>query len=313
MPLRRLVGGLCSGKLTMGASSVLIELKRLPAFCLSMIFSENRFPLFGIMLYDARFAQCAAMSLLDFILLAAAGFLSGVLNALAGGGTFFTFAALLAVGLPPITANASSAVALAIGSAASAAAYRRELARYGRAIVGLALASGAGALIGALILIALDNVTFRAMIPWLLLFATIVFALGPRIAQAVGMEAEDMSQLPRRLAGIAIQVVTAIYGGFFGAGMGFLMLASLGLTEGTDYHRINAVKVILAVVIQSVAIVVFIRGGVIHWPAALTVMVAAIAGGYLGVGAARKVPSRIMRGFVIASGAALTAYYFVSG
>jgi uncharacterized membrane protein YfcA len=95
--------------------------------------------------------------------------------------------------------------------------------------------------------------------------------------------------------------------------MGFLMLASLGLTEGSDYHRINAIKQILAVVIQAVAIVVFIGGRVIAWGPALVVMVAAVVGGYLGVGIARKAPSGAMRGFVIASGAVLTAYYFVAG
>ena len=111
---------------------------------------------------------------------------------------------------------------------------------------------------------------------------------------------------------MTIQFFTAVYGGFFGAGMGFLMLASLGLTEGTDYHRINAIKQILAVIIQAVAIVIFIRGGIIAWPAALVTMAAAIAGGYLGVGLARKVPSKVMRGFVIASGAVLTLYYFLT-
>ena len=96
---------------------------------------------------------------------------------------------------------------------------------------------------------------------------------------------------------MTIQFFTAVYGGFFGAGMGFLMLASLGLTEGTDYHRINALKQVLAVIIQAVAIVIFIRGGIISWPEALVTMAAAIAGGYLGVGVARKVPGHIMRGF----------------
>jgi len=252
------------------------------------------------------------MSPFDLLILAAAGFLSGALNAVAGGGTFFTFAALLATGLPPITANATSSVALGIGSVASAAAYRREISGLWRTSLWLALASAAGALIGALILVALDNVTFRGMIPWLLLFATIVFALGPRIARAVGATEIGAPTLPRRLAGMAIQFLTAIYGGFFGAGMGFLMLASLGLTEGTDYHRLNAIKQVLAVIIQAVAIAIFIAGGIIAWPAALVTMVAAIAGGYLGVGVARKVPGNVMRGFVIASGAVLTVYYFLT-
>ena len=179
------------------------------------------------------------MSLHHLLLLAGAGFLSGALNAVAGGGTFFTFAALLASGLPPITANATSAVALGIGSVASAAAYRREISGLWRTSLWLASASAVGALVGALILVGLDNVTFRGMIPWLLLFATIVFALGPRIARAVGTGEADAPPLHRRLVGMAIQFLTAVYGGFFGAGMGFLMLASLGLTEGTNYHRIN--------------------------------------------------------------------------
>jgi uncharacterized membrane protein YfcA len=252
------------------------------------------------------------MSSGHLLLLAAAGFLSGALNAVAGGGTFFTFAALLATGLPPITANATSAVALVVGSLASGAAYRREIAVLWRAAFWLSLASAVGGVVGALILVALDHVTFRGMIPWLLLFATLVFASGPRIARLVRTSEVGAPSLPRRLAGMTIQFLTAVYGGFFGAGMGFLMLASLGLTEGTDYHRLNAIKQILAVIIQAVAIVIFIRGGIIAWPAALVTMAAAVAGGYLGVGIARKVPSGVMRGFVIASGAALTVYYFLS-
>ncbi len=253
------------------------------------------------------------MSFPDLLLLAGAGFVSGTLNAVAGGGTFFSFAALLAVGLPPITANATSAVALVIGSLASATAYRREIADLWRAVLWLSLASAVGGVVGALILVALDDITFRGMIPWLLLFATIVFALGPRIARFFGTVEAGRPTRERRLAGMAIQFLTAVYGGFFGAGMGFLMLASLGLTEGTDYHRLNAIKQILAVIIQAVAIVIFIRGGIIAWPEAVVTMAAAVAGGYLGVGVGRKVPSAVMRGFVIASGAALTLYYFLTG
>ncbi len=252
------------------------------------------------------------MSFLDFAVLTVAGFLSGALNAVAGGGTFFTFAALMAAGLPPITANASSAVALTVGSAASAAAYRKELSTLWRGVLGLTLASVAGSVIGALILVALDDVTFRGLVPWLLLSATVIFAAGPHIARLTGAESGS-SSLGRRVAGLFVQFLTAIYGGFFGAGMGFLMLASLGLTEGTDYHRINAIKQILAVAIQAVAIVVFINSDVISWPETLIVMAAAIAGGYLGVGAAKKIPTAAMRGFVIATGALLTVYYFLAG
>jgi hypothetical protein len=253
------------------------------------------------------------MSFPDFLLLAAAGFFSGALNAVAGGGTFFTFAALMASGLPPITANASSAVALTVASTASAAAYRREIARFWRGALWLTVASGTGALIGALILIGLSNQSFRTLVPYIMLFATLVFALGPRLARFAGMEAAELPTHRRRIAGLVSQFLISVYGGFFGAGMGILMLASLSLTENIDYHRINAIKQILAIAIQGVAIVVFIRGGIIDWPAALTVMAAAILGGYLGVGLARRVPSQTMRGIVVAAGAALTLYYFVSG
>ncbi len=254
------------------------------------------------------------MSPADILLLVASGALSGALNAVAGGGTFFTFAALLAVGLPPITANASSSVALAVGSLASAAAYRDVIRQIWRAVLLLALTSALGALVGAAILIALDDVTFRGLIPWLLLGATLIFAAGPSISKSIAAETHDGATTPgRRIASLILQFLTSVYGGFFGAGMGFLMLASLGLTEGQDYHRLNAIKQVLAVVIQAVAIVVFIGGDVIAWGPALIVMAAAIAGGYYGVGLARKVPSRIMRRFVIAAGTVLTVYYFVAG
>ena len=254
------------------------------------------------------------MSTPDILLLIASGVLSGALNAVAGGGTFFTFAALLAVGLPPITANASSALALAVGSLASAAAYRDVISRIWRTVVLLALASALGSLLGAALLVALDDVTFRGLIPWLLLLATVIFAAGPSISKRVATESHDNPTTPgRRVASLMLQFLTSIYGGFFGAGMGFLMLASLGLTEGQDYHRLNAIKQVLAVVIQAVAIVVFIRGGVIAWSPGLVVMGAAIAGGYWGVALARKVPTPITRGFVIVTGAVLTVYYFLAG
>jgi len=253
------------------------------------------------------------MSAGDVLLLIGSGVLSGALNAVAGGGTFFTFAALLAVGLPPITANASSALALTIGSLASAAAYRDEIGRIWRAVVLLALASALGALVGAALLITLDDVTFRGLVPWLLLVATLIFAGGPSISRRIGTETHEEPGPGRRAASLFLQFCTSIYGGFFGAGMGFLMLASLGLTEGQDYHRINAIKQVLAVVIQAFAIIIFIGGNVIAWGPGLIVMTAAVGGGYFGVGVARKVPTPVVRGFVIANGAVLTAYYFLAG
>jgi uncharacterized protein len=249
------------------------------------------------------------MSISDILILAVAGFLAGALNALAGGGTFFSFGALLAVGLPPITANATSAVAMVPGYVASALAYRGELRAVVRSMLALGVASAAGALIGAVVLIALDNDTFAAFVPWLLLAATVVFALGPRIAALLPERPhEDQAH---RLVAAAVQFVVSVYGGFFGAGMGILMLASLGLTEGQNFHRINALKHVLSIVIQTAAILVFIRGDVISWQEALVLIAAAMVGGWLGVDMARRVPVAAVRAFVIAAGASLTVYYFL--
>jgi hypothetical protein len=249
------------------------------------------------------------MSPAELAILGIAGLLSGTLNAVAGGGTFFSFGALLAVGLPPITANATSAVAMVPGYVASAIAYRAEVGQVWRKAILLGFASAAGAVLGAMILVMLDNETFAAFVPWLLLVATLVFALGPRVSRLLPDRPHD--DPGHRAAAAAVQFVMSIYGGFFGAGMGIMMLASLGLTEGQNFHRINALKHILSTVIQTASIVVFLQGDVISWPEALVLIVAVVAGGWFGVGVARRFPVSVVRAFVIATGAALTAYYFL--
>ena len=251
------------------------------------------------------------MPLTHIALLALAGFVAGTLNAVAGGGTFFSFGALTALGLPPIVANATSSVAMVPGYLASAVNYRRELALVWRGTMALAAASLVGSLIGAFILIRLDNQTFSAIVPWLLLGATAIFAAGPRISRSLPARGHDDTS--HRALATAVQFVVAIYGGFFGAGMGIIMLASLGLTEGQNFHRINAMKHILSIVIQTAAVVVFIGGNVISWPHALVLIVAVVAGGWFGIDIARRVPIVFVRGFVIAVGTALAAYYFVRG
>lgn len=251
------------------------------------------------------------MSAAQLALLAIAGFLSGTLNAVAGGGTFVAFGALTAVGLPPIVANATSAVAMVPGYVASAINYRKELGAVRSSAILLGAASAAGALIGALILIALDNETFAGLVPYLLAGATLVFALGPQISRR--LPERPHADIGHRIVAALVQFLMSIYGGFFGAGMGIMMLASLGLTEGQNFHRINALKHILSIVIQTVAVVVFIGGDVISWPEALVLIVAVTAGGWLGVDIARRVPIAAVRGFVIVVGAALAVYYFVEG
>lgn len=250
------------------------------------------------------------MKVLDIILLASAGFVAGAINAVAGGGTFFTFAALLAVGLPPIVANATSAVAVLPGSVASSFAYLAEVKRYARRFLRLGVVSAFGGVAGALLLLQLTNTAFSRLVPYLLLGATLLFAASPLLAKRSSPQAREHSRRGY-LMGLGLQFVISVYGGFFGAGMGIVMLASLALIEGGDFHTLNAAKNVLAVSIQTVAIVLFIVSGVVSWPQAFVVMVACILGGYVGVVAARRIPVGVIRGFIITTGLLLSLYYFV--
>nr|WP_255617080.1 sulfite exporter TauE/SafE family protein [Aurantimonas sp. VKM B-3413] len=240
-----------------------------------------------------------------------AGFVSGSINAVAGGGTFVSFGALSLTGIPPIVANATSSIAQLPGYFTSVIAYRRDFARIWRGAMVLAVVSVFGSLLGALILLWLDNEQFSAVVPFLLLGATALFAAGPWLKPKVMHE--ETAARGRNLSSPIVQFVTSIYGGFFGAGMGIMMLATLGLTEGGDYHRLNAIKNLLANVIAIVAIVVFVSGGVIDWASGLAMVPGVALGGYAGVWAAKRVPQVAVRGFVIAVGLFLSAYYFAKG
>lgn len=250
------------------------------------------------------------MSLLIAVLLFLAGFLSGAVNAVAGGGTFITFGALSIAGIPPIMANATSSVSQFPGYITSTLAYWSDIRMFWRGALLLAIISAVGALAGALILLALDNPSFRAMVPWLLIAATALFAAGPWLKPKPkpGREAAVGS-----LPGSIVQFATAVYGGFFGAGMGVMMLATLGLTQAGDYHRLNALKNMLSIVIAAVAIAVFVGGGVVAWLEAAVMVPGVALGGFAGVWAAKRVPQGAVRAFVIATGLFLAAYYFVTG
>lgn len=247
------------------------------------------------------------------LLLAGSGLAAGLVNAIAGGGTFFTFSALVAAGLPPIVANATSAVAVTPGNISSAWAYRREIGVNLRRFAALGVVSLLGGLIGAYILTRTENASFRQLVPWLLLFATLLFAFSPWIVRAAkGMAPKSGEASPALFAaGLAIQFAVSIYGGFFGAGMGIVMLAALAITEGDDFHLINSAKHLCSTVIQLVAVVLFIYAGLVSWPETVVVGIATVAGGYLGVVLGRRVPGPLIRWIVIGVGAALTAYFFL--
>ncbi len=247
------------------------------------------------------------MSLFIILLLLASGFLSGAVNAIAGGGTFLTFGAMTIAGIAPISANATSSIVQFPGYVTSVIAYWPEIRAHWKGAVFLALLSIAGSTGGALLLLSLDNPAFRQLVPWLLLAATLLFAAGPWLRPRA-----NALRSPGNAPSLVGQFFTSIYGGFFGAGMGIMMLAVLGLTAGGTYHHLNALKNLLAVVIAAVAIVVFVGGGVVAWPAALIMIPASAVGGYSGVYIARRVPQWIIRALVISVGLLLSVYYFVS-
>ena len=236
-----------------------------------------------------------------------AGLASGIVNAVAGGGTFLTFGALSLAGIPPIGANATSSIAQFPGYITSTMAYWNDIKAMWREAILLSIISALGALGGSLILLSLDNPSFQSMVPWLLLGATALFAAGPWLKPKPRPGAHAaVGNIP----GAIVQLVTSIYGGFFGAGMGVMMLATLGLTRSDDYHRLNALKNMLSIVIAAVAIVVFVSGGVVAWPEVFVMIPGVALGGYCGVWVAKRVPQNAVRAFVVAIGLLLAFYYF---
>ena len=248
------------------------------------------------------------MTIATMLLLFVAAFFAGAVNAIAGGGTFLTFGALTVAGIPPITANATSSVTQFPGYITSTLAYRDEIAKSWKSAVALSIVSVIGAIAGSLLLLSLDNPSFRQIVPWLLLAATVIFAAGPWLKPKAS--AEKPVNSPKS---IVAQFFTSIYGGFFGAGMGIMMLAVLGITSGGTYHHLNALKNLLSILIAAVAIVIFVGGGVVAWPQALVMVPGVGLGGYAGVWMARRIPQTAMRVVVVCVGLALTAYYFVTG
>lgn len=239
-------------------------------------------------------------------LLAAAGLVGGACNAIAGGGTFFTFPALLAAGVPPVAANATSAISIWPGHAASLLGYRAELRRQAGRLRSSAPPFILGSIVGAALLAITGNGVFRQLIPWLLFVATILFAAGPRLRSWISANRSGAVPMPVLFL---IDLVVAIYGGYFGAGLGILLMAVLTLVGLGDVNEANAVKNALATVVSSLSVAVFIATGIIAWGPGAAVLAGAIAGGYLGARFARRINPRILRSIVVAVGLGLTWFY----
>ncbi len=253
------------------------------------------------------------MELTNFAILFFAAAIAGVINAVAGGGSFVSFPALVLVGVPPISASATNTMALWPGNVASTGAYRRELGAQRSNIIVFSAVSLIGGLLGALLLLYTREAVFKQLIPYLLLGATVVFIASPwltRKARAVG---GSLANSPLQRVGVmALYLLIAIYGGFFGAGLGILTLAVLALLGQDQIHEMNALKTLQAVMVNGIAVVTFIFAGIIQWPVVLVMIVGAIVGGYGGAAVARRVKPLYVRRLVIVISVVMTIYFFLT-
>ncbi len=276
------------------------------------------------------------MTILQGTALFLAAILAGALNSVAGGGSFISFPTLVLTGVPSIQANATNTVALWPGGLASIPPYRKDLTHERRELITFSVVSLIGGVLGAVILLRTPQALFQQLIPWLLLIATLIFAFGGNAAQWLRRRrsgaqndtrdadsdgdtdgaANDAGPLTRTtpttlIVVLVIQFVIALYGGFFGGGIGIMMLAGFALLNMRDIHAMNALKVVLSSVINGVAIIAFAIAGAIYWPQALLMVVGSIIGGYGGAATAHRVPPIYVRRFAIAVGLVISAYFFI--
>ena len=249
--------------------------------------------------------------MLELVLVLLAGVAAGALNAVGGGGTFVALPALVALGLPPVTANALSRIALVPGAAASAWVYRRELVPVGKTSTrSLTVVSAVGGGVGAALLLALPASSFDVVAPWLLAFATAVLAFGRQLSQKLG---RAVAMGPRAV--LVAQFFLAVYGGYFGGAVGILMLALWSIGVGLDAATGNPMRVTqLAAIFMSATVLFLIASDALRTPLILTAMLAgAVLGGFAGAHVARRIPARLLRAIILTTAVTMTVLYFLRG
>jgi len=243
-------------------------------------------------------------------LIAAAGFLAGAVNAVAGGGSLISFPALVAIGLPTLDANVTNTTAVWPGYLGSAFAYRPELADQGQRLRALGATAAAGAVLGGVLLLAAPDSVFDAVVPFLVLAGSILLALQPRIAALVRARAvEGAPEHPVQL--LAAVFAAAVYGAYFGGGLGVILLAVLGIFLVDHLQRLNALKATLSLLINTVALVTFALFGPVHWTAVAVVAPASLAGGYAGARLARRLSPDALRTVVVVFGVVVAIWLFL--
>lgn len=242
--------------------------------------------------------------------------IAGTLNAVAGGGSFISFPALLFTRMPPVEANATNTVALWPGLAASSIAYLKRLKTPMRVLVPLLATSVVGGWVGALLLLKTPQHTFLHLVPWLLLGGTLLFAFGNSIRKIAGAPAlsDDLREISWRAITVSsmVELVISVYGGYFGAGIGFMMLGMLAVLGMRDIHAMGAIRTLLAATINASAVVTFILAGAVLWPQCGVMIAGALTGGWFGAHYAQRADPGKVQGVVIAVGIAMSAYFFVT-
>lgn len=233
-----------------------------------------------------------------------AAFAAGVLNAIAGGGSFLTFPALVFAGVPPVAANATSAIAVSPGYLGSTLGFRPELRSLSTALLRREVAIAAlGGLLGAGLLLITPAKVFSGIVPWLLLLATALFALGPRIARLGSGQGHPRWRLPGLLG-------VSIYGGYFNGGLGILLMALYTLTGESRLNTVNALKNLNSFVLSLLSVAAFAAAGAIVWPQAIWMMLWATVGGWVGARVARRLSARWVRALVIGTGLVMSGVFF---
>lgn len=249
----------------------------------------------------------------QYLLIFVAAMLAGGLNGIAGGGSFILFPVLMFVGIPPIPANATNSIALLPGTLASAGAYRREFEQDKRSLIQVCILGAIGGLIGAVLLLKTPPTVFLRILPYLLLTATLAFTFSKKLTKWVEQQQAKFTnlQLLRSILITILQLIVAIYGGFFGGGMGILFLASFALMGMTNIHRMNAYKTMLTSCINAITVIPFVIAGAIFWQQGIIAAIGAAIGGYISAHYAQKIPPILVRQFVIGVGSTMTIYFFV--
>jgi uncharacterized membrane protein YfcA len=237
----------------------------------------------------------------NLLLLAGAGVVAGAINSVIGSGTLLTYPLLLASGLPPVVANGTNTLGIAPGNAFGAWGYRRELAGRSRQVAGMAALVGVGAVLGAVLVLALPSTVFESIVPWLIVAACVLVVVQPYLVRRLKARGVDPTALPRR-ALVPVLFAVGIYAGYFGAAQGIILIAALGALYDADLQNTNAAKNVLQGVSNTAAAIAFVVAGSVDWPAAIAIGAGAALGGAIGAPFARRLPDPVLRAIIVVVG-----------